>query len=236
MPLLIWGLDLEAYGLYMAILGVVATANLFDFGLHYGVLNAVSAARGRDDDAAVERIVATAFLIYSAIVAAVLLLVVPLLFLIPMDRLLGVTPEQAPLASQVALLAFAGLLVPMPFKVFSGALAKDKGVVKAMRVPGGAEKMSRKVTDGYSEFVKTFRAGGAPSVKYTANGYETGIAKFVAPVADELEKRLGLEEGDIVLFTADTWSVATKAMGELRIKVAADLDLEPPVDPCLRRC
>jgi aspartyl-tRNA synthetase len=111
------------------------------------------------------------------------------------------------------------------FKVFSGALAKDKGVVKAMRVPGGAEKMSRKVTDGYGEFVKTFRAGGVATVKYTADGFETGIAKFVDPIADELKERLGLEAGDIVLFTADTWSIATKAIGELRNKVAADLDL-----------
>ncbi|MEE8155966.1 MAG: aspartate--tRNA ligase, partial [Phycisphaerales bacterium] len=77
------------------------------------------------------------------------------------------------------------------FRVFQDALAKDKGVVKAIRVPGGAAKMSRKITDGYSEFVKTFGAGGVPTVKYTENGYETGIAKFVAPIADELKQRLG---------------------------------------------
>jgi aspartyl-tRNA synthetase len=113
----------------------------------------------------------------------------------------------------------------MDFRVFSEALAKENGVVRAMRVPGGADKMTRKQTDGYSEFVKTFRAGGAPTVKYTANGFETGIAKFVGPIADALKDRLGLEEGDLVFFTADTDSIATKAMGELRNKVAADLDL-----------
>ncbi len=111
------------------------------------------------------------------------------------------------------------------FGVFLGALEKTNGVVKAMRVPGGAEKMSRKVTDGYSEFVKTFKAGGAPTVKYTANGFETGIAKFVGPIEDELKQRLELEPGDIVFFTSDTWSIATRAMGELRVKVARDLDL-----------
>jgi aspartyl-tRNA synthetase len=111
------------------------------------------------------------------------------------------------------------------FKVFADALAKDTGCVKAMRVPGGAEKLTRKMTDAYSEFVKTFRAGGAPSVKYTANGFETGIAKFVGPIGDELVERLGLEVGDTVLFTADTWSIAVKAMGELRNKVGRDLDL-----------
>jgi aspartyl-tRNA synthetase len=44
-------------------------------------------------------------------------------------------------------------------------------------------------------------------------------------VADELIERLGLEVGDAVLFTADTWAIATKAIGELRNKVARDLDL-----------
>ena len=111
------------------------------------------------------------------------------------------------------------------FRVFQDALAKDKGVVKAIRVPGGAAKMSRKITDGYSEFVKTFGAGGVPTVKYTENGYETGVAKFVAPIADELKQRLGLEVGDLVFFGADTNAVACRALGELRNKLARDLDL-----------
>lgn len=94
-----------------------------------------------------------------------------------------------------------------------------------MRVPGGAEKLTRKMTDGYNAFVQTFRAGGAPTVKLTSNGFETGIAKFVAPVADELTARLNLEQGDIVFFTCDTYNIAVKAMGELRNRVARDLDL-----------
>jgi len=111
------------------------------------------------------------------------------------------------------------------FKVFTDALAKPKGTVKAMRVPGGVEKLTRKKTDGYAEFVKGFRAGGLPVVKFTDKGFETGVARFVEPVADELKERLGLEPGDIVFFTADTWEIATTAMGELRNLVARDLEL-----------
>ncbi|MEM7227623.1 MAG: aspartate--tRNA ligase [Planctomycetota bacterium] len=117
------------------------------------------------------------------------------------------------------------LAAKMDFKVFSGALDKPNGVVKAFVVPGGAEKLTRKMTDGYSEWVKTFGAGGVPTVKFTAEGYETGIAKFVAPIADELRERLSLNEGDIVFFGADTYTVASRALGELRIKIARDLDL-----------
>jgi aspartyl-tRNA synthetase len=118
------------------------------------------------------------------------------------------------------------------FKVFQEALAKRSpagrtGVVKCIRVPGGAEKLTRKMTDGYSEWVRTFKAGGVPVVKLTANGFETGIAKFLEPIKDRLIERLGLQVGDAVLFACDTWEVATKTMGELRLKLAGDLGLIP---------
>ena len=117
------------------------------------------------------------------------------------------------------------------FKVFSDALAKtgdgagDRGVVKAIRVPGGADKLTRKKTDGYSEFVKTFGAGGTPVTKFTDKGFETGVARFIESIAGELAQRLGLEPGDSVLFGADTYDTCTRALGELRIKVAQDLGL-----------
>ncbi len=118
------------------------------------------------------------------------------------------------------------------FGVFQQALAKRSptgktGVVKCLKIPGGADKLTRKMTDGYSEWVKTFRAGGVPVVKYTAAGFESGIAKFIAPIAEELKARLGLEVGDAVLFAADSWDIATKTMGELRLRIANDLKLIP---------
>lgn len=121
------------------------------------------------------------------------------------------------------------------FKVFQQALAKnpgsghpstrDGGVVKAFRVPGGAEKLTRKLTDGYAEFVKQFGAGGAPVTKVTESGFETGIARFIEPITKELKERLKLEPGDTVIFGADGYNTCSKALGELRQKVARDLGL-----------
>ena len=113
------------------------------------------------------------------------------------------------------------------FRVFKDALAGENGCVKAIRVPGGAEKFSRKVTDGYTKFVHEFGAGGAPTTKLTANGFETGVAKFLEPIAEELIASLGLEVGDAVVFASDTRRTATRALGELRQKIARDLDLVP---------
>ncbi len=121
---------------------------------------------------------------------------------------------------------------------FKEALAKGadrppfnskRGVVKAIRVPGGAEKLTRKLTDGYHEFVRSFGAGGCAVVKVAANGeLETGIAKLLQTRKDELKARLGLQPGDTVLFVADAYSVCTKALGELRQKVARDMGVVPP--------
>ena len=111
------------------------------------------------------------------------------------------------------------------FKVFTGALAKPRGIVKAIRVPGGAEKLTRKLTDGYSEFVKQFGAGGVPTAKFIGGKLDTGIAKFIDPIAAELAERLGLEEGDQIMFGADTYATCTKAMGELRLKIGRDMGM-----------
>jgi aspartyl-tRNA synthetase len=119
---------------------------------------------------------------------------------------------------------------------FKEALAKGadrpkfnskRGVVKALAVPGGAEKITRKMSDGYTPFVKAFGAGGVAVVKYTANGLETGIAKFLEPVKAELVAALNLKPGDSVLFIADTYAVCTKAFGELRQQVARDIGMVP---------
>ncbi|MCK6475835.1 MAG: aspartate--tRNA ligase [Phycisphaerales bacterium] len=120
---------------------------------------------------------------------------------------------------------------------FKDALAKgadrpkfnsQRGVVKAIRVPGGAEKLSRKITDGYNEFVRGFGAGGCAVVKVNAQGaFETGIAKFLEGVKADLVSALKLEPGDTVLFVADAYAVCTKALGELRQKVARDMGVVP---------
>jgi aspartyl-tRNA synthetase len=117
------------------------------------------------------------------------------------------------------------------FGVFKDALGKTRagrsGVVKAIRVPAPNEKLTRKVLDGYSEFAKTFKAGGIPYTKLGANGFETGVAKFLEPVRAELTAALGLMPGDVVVFAADHYDIATKTLGELRQRIARDLEIIP---------
>jgi aspartyl-tRNA synthetase len=125
------------------------------------------------------------------------------------------------------LVDISDLAAKAEFGVFTDALAKNKGIVKAIRVPGAAAKFSRKVTDKFNPFVEQFGAGGAPTVKFVDGEFSTGIAKFLANIKDELIERLGLEDGDAVVFGADSYNVCTKALGELRLKIAKEHDYIP---------
>jgi len=112
------------------------------------------------------------------------------------------------------------------FKVFTGAV-ESGGVVQAIVARGASEKMTRKITDGYAPFVQQFGLGGLPVVKRTDGAFTTGVAKFLDSIADDLAQRLALTDGDVVFFGVGEKKTAQRALGELRLKVAKDLDIIP---------
>jgi aspartyl-tRNA synthetase len=110
------------------------------------------------------------------------------------------------------------------------AFNSKRGVVKAIRVPGGAEKLTRKITDGYTSSSRRLRRGRrARSSRSTrAGAFETGIAKFLEPVKAELQERRWVSSPATPCSSSPTpTAVATKALGELRQKVARDMGLVP---------
>ena len=119
------------------------------------------------------------------------------------------------------------------FKVFRDALAADGGVVKAICVPGGAESLSRKKIDGCDKVARDAGAGGLPTVKCTADGFQTGIAKFIGSIGDELRARMGANDGDLLLFAADRRVVADAALCAVRLHLGRELDL---IDASLWKC
>ncbi len=119
------------------------------------------------------------------------------------------------------------------FKVFSDALGKDGGVVKVIRVPGGAEKLSRKKIEACEKVARDAGAGGLPTVKCVDGGLQTGIAKFLGPIADDLRTQLGAADGDLLLFAADRRPVANAVLGDVRLHIGRELDL---IDTSLWKC
>src|SRR3954447_12774214 len=77
---------------------------------------------------------------------------------------------------------------------------KEAPMVKCIVVPGGA-KLTRKETDALADWSKTYGGKGVAVTKVVAAGgtpgFDTGIAKFIAPVAGKLIEKIGAKEGDL---------------------------------------
>jgi aspartyl-tRNA synthetase len=109
------------------------------------------------------------------------------------------------------------------YKVFQAPM------VKCVVVPEGA-KLTRAQTDALADWAKGFGAKGLAVTKVTANGFDTGIAKFIQPVAQELIQKVGAKEGDLLAFAAGSPKIVHKVLGELRLKLARDMQLKPSTD------
>jgi O-antigen/teichoic acid export membrane protein len=99
---------------------------VLDFGLHFGVVNAVSAARGHGDRDAARRAIATAFVVYASITAAAAAALLPALGRLPIHEAIGVGAQDEHLVRTVASLGFAALIFAMPFKVYGAGLTGDQ--------------------------------------------------------------------------------------------------------------
>ncbi|MBI2755521.1 MAG: aspartate--tRNA ligase [Chloroflexi bacterium] len=110
------------------------------------------------------------------------------------------------------------------FQVFKGAVEAG-GVVRGIRVPGAADRFTRKGIDELTELV---RNSGAKGLAWAALGTETrsSFVKFLAEGEQAaLWAALGAGPGDLVLLVADSLDVARTSLGRLRQDLARRLDL-----------
>lgn len=127
------------------------------------------------------------------------------------------------------LVDLADLLTDVDFKVFSGPAKDPKGRVVGLRVPNG-DQLTRRQIDDYTKYVGIYGAKGLAYIRVNdlakgIDGLQSPIVKFMEPVIDQVLERLGAEDGDILFFGADNAKIVNEAMGALRCKIGADLDL-----------
>ncbi len=114
------------------------------------------------------------------------------------------------------------------FKVFSGP-ATSGGRVAALRVPGGATRLTRSEIDNYAEFVKIYGARGLAYIKVNdasklnEEGLQSPIVKNLHPAAlKTIIERTGSQSGDLIFFGADKTKIVNDALGALRTKLGHD--------------
>lgn len=111
------------------------------------------------------------------------------------------------------------------FKVFNQAAAGG-GQVKALNVKGEAARYSRKTVEDLKEVVAPYGAKGLAWMKIEEGTIKGPIAKFFEKeVADRIIERTEAEDGDLLLFVADSKKVVADSLGALRLKLGKDLNL-----------
>ncbi len=105
------------------------------------------------------------------------------------------------------------------FKVFSSTL-KTGGAIKAINAKGLAD-LTQGELNHLTETAQSLGAKGLAFIKAEKGEWKSPIVKFFSDVEKEaLQKKLGVEEGDIVFFAADEWDRACTVMGRVRLEAA----------------
>jgi len=109
-------------------------------------------------------------------------------------------------------------------KVFANVVAGG-GIVKSINAKGCAG-WSRKELDDLTPFAARYGGKGLAYIVVKDGEWKGPIVKFLseAEIAS-LTERLGVEEGDVLLFSADKAKVVHDVMGNLRLKLGRDLGL-----------
>ncbi|MEK6607312.1 MAG: aspartate--tRNA ligase [Myxococcota bacterium] len=112
------------------------------------------------------------------------------------------------------------------FRVFEQAIAAG-GIVKGLRLPGGATGLSRSELDGLPEVVKPYGARGVAWAKVQEDGaWQAPFAKaFSEDARRDVNARMGARPGDVLCFVADRPKVANASMGALRLAMARKFEL-----------
>ena len=105
------------------------------------------------------------------------------------------------------------------FRVFSGTVANG-GVVKALNAKGLA-CATQGQTDTMTAIAKDFGAKGLAYIKVEGGEWKSPIVKFFGDAEKAaLRQKLGIEEGDLILFAADQWLNACEILGKIRLYAA----------------
>jgi aspartyl-tRNA synthetase len=111
------------------------------------------------------------------------------------------------------------------FKVFRSVL-EGGGAVRGLNA--GRRELPRSELDGLISRAQELGAKGLVWAFREGEGWRSPTAKFLSEAElAELNRRLGAEEGDLLLLVADRRPVADAVLGQLRVELAERFDLIP---------
>ena len=118
---------------------------------------------------------------------------------------------------------FTDIAKESEFSVFRQA-AENNGSVKFINAKG-CGNFSRKQITELEDTAKIYKAKGLAWMKVTDSGLDGGISKFFKDREKNIIEKTKAENGDLLLFVADSWRVSCVSLGAVRNKLATDLGL-----------
>ncbi len=110
------------------------------------------------------------------------------------------------------------------FKVFRGAM-DNGGVVRAINAKGYASITTGQIEE-LTKMAQSYGAKGLAFIKVENGEWKSPIVKFFTDrERSALIQKLGIEEGDLILFGADKKPVVSEVLGRIRLRVAEVLKL-----------
>jgi aspartyl-tRNA synthetase len=105
------------------------------------------------------------------------------------------------------------------FKVFTDVV-NNGGEVAVLNAKGCAD-YSRKNIDDLTEVAKNYGAKGLAWMKFTDEGVNSPIAKFLSDeIIEAIKSKANAENGDLLLISSDNWSRCYTILGALRQEIA----------------
>jgi aspartyl-tRNA synthetase len=136
--------------------------------------------------------------------------------------------DRPDLRYDLAMVDLGAVLAGSRAQVLSEALASG-GVVRAIRAPGAAGRLSRKQLDDLVAMAVSLGAKGLAWLRVTAEGFQGPLAKFLTePERAAVMAETGAEVGDILFFGADAAEMVESVLGQIRVRLAAELGLIAP--------
>ena len=110
------------------------------------------------------------------------------------------------------------------FRVFS-SVAESGGCIRALNAKGCGE-YTRKDIDKLEEIAKHLGGKGLARMKVEGGALHSNIDKFFSvEIKQQIMERLEAEDGDLILFVADREKIVCKVLGEIRNRLAKELEL-----------
>lgn len=140
--------------------------------------------------------------------------------------------DRPDLRNPLELVEIAELVTNVELPVFSESAKDPSCRVVAIRVPGGAEKITRKYLDDLPDFVAKYGAKGVAYLKVNdlskgREGLQSSLLKSISDdtVLNAILQKVKAQTGDLIFFGAGKAKIVNDSMAALRNKVGADLNL-----------